>query len=708
MSDRVKFAAALAVGYALLLGLLGFCAAAVWSALEEREQVELTQILGERAGLMALLALIALVTMGIVMHVLYRRYVALPQLLVEEARIILRGNAAHRLTPTGPHELRRLAEIINELARRAADQQAQVQAGIEAATARLDEERNRLAALMSELTLSVLVCNREGRILLYNSRAKSVLERRETGASFVGLGRSVFSMVERNQLAHAQDCIDERLTQGESSVVASFVTSIPSGQLVRVQMAPVRSHSGTQTGFVLTLQDITAEIESGARRDALLQALTEGSRPALASIRAAVETMSAFPDMDEAQKSAFVGIINEEAGRLGTRLEQAVKEHGDILKTQWPLEEMNGMDLVQLAQRRIKSRVGLESSSDSVDPGIWLKVDSYWLTLALTSLAQRLRDELKVAAVQFRLASAGRLANLDLIWPGAPLATATPKQWENEPLRVDQEVTPLSLRDVIERHGGEAWYQHNRADGTGCYRLMIPVAPAGAKRPAPLPSGRPEYYDFDLFNQPGQSAELDKRSLVDLSYTVFDTETTGIEPSAGDEIISIGAVRIVNGRLLQHEVFDQLVDPQRGIAPEAIAVHGIQPAMLAGQPTIASVLPAFAQFCEDTILVGHNAAFDMRFLQLKEGATGVRFTQPVLDTLLLSAVIHPGQHEHGVEAVAARLGVNVMGRHTALGDAFVTGEIFLKMLPFLAERGIRTLKEAREAAQKTYYARLAY
>jgi DNA polymerase-3 subunit epsilon len=98
----------------------------------------------------------------------------------------------------------------------------------------------------------------------------------------------------------------------------------------------------------------------------------------------------------------------------------------------------------------------------------------------------------------------------------------------------------------------------------------------------------------------------------------------------------------------------------------------------------------------------------MRFLQLKEGATGVRFTQPVLDTLLLSAVIHPGQHEHGVEAVAARLGVNVMGRHTALGDAFVTGEIFLKMLPFLAERGIRTLKEAREAAQKTYYARLAY
>jgi len=127
--------------------------------------------------------------------------------------------------------------------------------------------------------------------------------------------------------------------------------------------------------------------------------------------------------------------------------------------------------------------------------------------------------------------------------------------------------------------------------------------------------------------------------------------------------------------------------------------------MLKGKPTIDEVLPRFHDFVKDTILVAHNAAFDMRFLQLKEEQTGVRFVNPVLDTLLLSAVVHPSHEDHNLEAIAKRLGVMILARHTAMGDAVATAEMLLKFLPLLSQQQIYTLKEALAASRKTFYAR---
>ena len=220
-------------------------------------------------------------------------------------------------------------------------------------------------------------------------------------------------------------------------------------------------------------------------------------------------------------------------------------------------------------------------------------------------------------------------------------------------------------------------------------------------------ASRPEYYDFDLFRQPGQDPELSRRSLATLIYTAFDTETTGLNP-ASDEIISIGAVRIVNGRILRQEIFDQLVNPGRAIPRLATEICGVTNEMVQDQPPIDRVLPRFARFTEETVLVAHNAAFDMRMLQRKEAATGVRFTNPVLDTLLLSAVVHPHESDHSLEAIAQRLGVDVRGRHTALGDALVTAEVFLGLLKLLQAQGIETLQEALNASRETYLARVDY
>jgi len=130
--------------------------------------------------------------------------------------------------------------------------------------------------------------------------------------------------------------------------------------------------------------------------------------------------------------------------------------------------------------------------------------------------------------------------------------------------------------------------------------------------------------------------------------------------------------------------------------------------LLPSQPVITEVLPGFHAFTADSVLVAHNAAFDMRFLQLKEKATGLHFDNPVLDTLLLSSVVHPNQEGHSLDAIAERFNITIVGRHTALGDALVTAEILLKLIPLLEAQGIHTLEEALSASFKSPFVKIKY
>ena len=158
-------------------------------------------------------------------------------------------------TPPHPISCRRarardLAGAINGLAAPAAGAQADMARLVEEASANVAHERDQLGALMAELNQSVVVCNLEGRILLYNAQRAAALPPAVAGAGgaggaeLIGLGRSIHGVIDRALIAHALETVERRIARGDGAASARFVTGTPAGHLLRVSLAPVRPSRG--------------------------------------------------------------------------------------------------------------------------------------------------------------------------------------------------------------------------------------------------------------------------------------------------------------------------------------------------------------------------------------------------------------------------------------------------------------------------------
>ncbi|MBA4743211.1 MAG: PAS domain-containing protein [Azoarcus sp.] len=700
---------------ALMLAPLALVLGLIWHLGDEAVRAHLIEAVQGRLGVV-LFALVLLLIVGAMLACwLHRSHVRQAFTLAEEIELIAGAGEQLRIREHGPASLRAIERAVNALAARREALRADIAEQVSQAQRSIEAERNRLAALMGELAQSVVVCNLDGRILLYNARAREQFRGLSSspqvadGGELIGLGRSIHAVFDRDAIAHGLETMRRRLARGDEPAVANFVLGCGQGHLLRMRMSPVLSEGGREPGgFILLFDDITSQFVSEARRDRLMQSLTDDNRASLALLCSAAEQL-ATEGGDASQRARRIAEIRSAAARMGERFDTAAAELAEARRARWPLEEVHATDLVDAVRVRIAATVAVEV--ERVDD-LWLEADSFSLLQAAAFLAWRICEASETDTLAIRLIRLDGQVCLDLGWTGHPVSEETAAGWEIEPMRAGDRVLPTTVREVIERHGGELRFERDRVRGRSWLGFVLREAASRSDevgaRGAPLAGGRPEFYDFDIFDWAEDARVLDDTPLCALNYTAFDTETTGLNPSGGDEIIQIGATRIVNGKLLRGESFEQLVDPRRALRPESVAVHGIGPEMLAGQPTIDAVLPAFRAFVADTVLVAHNGAFDMRFLQLKEAGTGVVFDRPVLDTLLISALLHPNQESHRLEAIAERLGVKVTARHTALGDAIVTAEVFIRMLPLLAERGIRTLGELREASERTYYARIRY
>jgi DNA polymerase III epsilon subunit family exonuclease len=498
---------------------------------------------------------------------IFNEYIKPLKKISSEASMIVSSNHSHRLNITGNKDIKLLSSAINNFAENLENMDKNITE--QALTARKDteKERNLLAAIMAELPQGVVICNKNGRILLFNNLAKTILTQDAHATKdkyFIGIGRSLFKLINKNLLLNAIKNIEQHLQQNTENMASFFVTSIQTGHLISAEAIPILDQKQEMTGFILTFQDVTEDITQYDITHEKFTSLKQDLTGYTTTIKKAINQS-----------------VNKE-------------RHKHLITT-------------------------LDQLSDKYDQ--------------ITNIV---------------------------------LETLNPE---------------TSLKEK--------------------------------QRSAVFTASRPEFYDFDLFKAGDVKAgkeniDLLDTNLKDLMYTVFDTETTGLDPDRGDEIISIGAVRISNNKIVYHDLFEELVDPKRDIPLESYNIHGINYEMVAGKKDINATLPIFKNYTSQSVLVGHNIAFDMKMLKVKEKTTNIKFSNPVLDTLLLSAILHPSHEKHDMESIAKRLGIDILGRHTALGDAMATAEIFLKLIDILNSNGILTLKDAINASQRTYYSRLKY
>lgn len=185
--------------------------------------------------------------------------------------------------------------------------------------------------------------------------------------------------------------------------------------------------------------------------------------------------------------------------------------------------------------------------------------------------------------------------------------------------------------------------------------------------------------------------------LAALDAVAIDTETTGLD-TARARIVQLAGVAIALGKVRSDDPFDTFVDPGEPISPSSTAIHGIDDAAVRGAPPFSDALRAFQSFCGARVLIGHSIGFDLAVLESEAARADLRWTKPrALCVRLLGAIANPHLPEESLDTLAGWLGVRIAGRHSAIGDAHAAAEIFVALVPHLAQRGIRTLAEAERA-----------
>ncbi|MCM8792009.1 MAG: exonuclease domain-containing protein [Candidatus Omnitrophica bacterium] len=176
--------------------------------------------------------------------------------------------------------------------------------------------------------------------------------------------------------------------------------------------------------------------------------------------------------------------------------------------------------------------------------------------------------------------------------------------------------------------------------------------------------------------------------IDEIEFTIFDTETTGLEPQQGDRIIEIAAIKFKKDKILGN--FESLINPLRHIPKTTQNINHITDEMVRNAPTIDKIIPSFLEFIQGSYLCAYNASFDFVFLQNELKLINLNLLKDtiVVDLLKMSKRLLPGLPRYALRFVAENLGIKTENLHRAFADVMISFEIFKKLKNILLSKGI--------------------
>lgn len=552
-----------------------------------------------------------------------------------------------------------------------------------------------LELILRELNGAVVVCDQHGRILLHSTAALRLFRNNPALAP----GRSLYGVCARAPIAHTLRLVQQRVIGNDRAAAADIeaalvCATLDGTRLLSCRISMLHASSPAEAIFQCTFEDITRLITRDEKQGHRLQTMITGLRAPLTNLAAAAENLRDHPDMPVATRREFEEVVFRESREMLRRFETLVQETGTIQGMQWPVSDVSSADLIGCIAQKLREE-GAGSVTMTGIP-LWLRADSHALLCVLERLVRFVLRTCRVTALDMEALLGDRRVYLDIVWPGTPIAQPLLDEVLDEPL--PDTAVGITGADVLRWHDSAVWSQKHRREGFSLLRLPLPDSALQWELPQHPSAVRRTFYDFSPLRQgPGALAD---RPLASLTWVVFDIETTGPRPDAGDEALAIAAVRVADGRILSGDCFATDIRPNRPVPEKTLAMLGLPSDTLHEALPPREALARFCAFIDDAVLVGHNAAFDMKFFQPSGETGGISPETPVLDTLALALVVAEDSSEYTLEGISRRFDLAIPGAHPTMGRCFGTAQLLLRLLDLLAARGIVTLGDAVFAAEQ--------